>query len=164
MTILTPTEIQTEAERIIDNCSVLYPNYLKHFELMYRYGLRVSEVVQKTGINKDAALNLVVYMPKTKRNRIIERDAFIDTIAPDEFLSINTVWNMNTIKVRRAYERLMGYSQLFVGDKDISTHFLRHAAVKRYFNAPHTLSETNIWLGEVAPYNTQGYVNSEIYY
>lgn len=68
----------------------------------------------------------------------------------------------NYKSVARKFKLFCPYSNLVVGNKQISTHLFRHNYVKKLFNQGQSIQQISDKIGEKEPKNILGYVNSQI--
>lgn len=164
MRYLSNLELDQECIKIVNQVSQRYNYLLIHFQLMYKYGLRVSEVCGRDNFQRDAFGDVHVFMKKTEKTRILHKDSFLDSIDFELFHSLNDFRNVNETEVRRCFEKVTTYRRLFCGRKEIVTHLFRHNAIKKMFDLTNDINQVNDFIQEEDPQNTLQYVNSQIYY
>ena len=160
---LTDNQINNICRRIVET-SEKYDIFLHSvFETLFLTGLRAGEVVDFSRWSADSYGNLIVQTQKNSNPRTFE----ITDISPvfaDVILTGNTqLINFNYKYLQRSFRRFADYPQLFVGNKQVSTHLFRHNKAKRLFVAGYTETEIQNYLGEKDLKNALAYINSDIY-
>lgn len=164
MKILSDQEINDACAEVLNRALLEDSFYITHLELLFRYGLRISEVVQDDKIYKTSSGELFVWMKKTKRYRVIPQDDFIDNLDTGLLLSKNTMQNINEQNLKRLISYYLAYRQLFIGSKNIVSHLFRHNFAKQKFARLESVRLVNELLQEVSENVCEGYINSEIWY
>lgn len=161
---LTTEELDELCMHIRDRIITDYSHFTTHIQLMYRYGLRVSEVMQTDGFSFDAGSNLVVKLPKQNYIRIIQPDDFTLNLDIYNFQLINSLPSYNITALQRAIKRCSIYRRLYVGNKGINTHLFRHNFAKKQFRLLQSDEAVQAVMAEKSLQSAQRYITSKIYY
>ena len=163
MQILTPKEINKICKQVV-NTSELNDIFLHSlFDSLYKIGLRVGEIIdfsRWTIIDKKylQVKTLKGSNPRTFKNNKLN-PIFVDLIR------YNTTYlaNFNYKNLSRAFNRFAPYSQLLIGNKQVSTHLFRHNKAKQLKSKGYSDIEIQTYLGEKDLKNALVYINSKIY-
>lgn len=164
MNVLSTSDIKALCDNMYHQVSNSDSEFKEHIELLYRYGLRVSEVVQVDNIKKTEAGELLVFMKKTKLFRVIPADYFTQSFNVNNFLSMNELSYISEVNIQRLITRVNPYRQLFVGGKKIVTHVFRHNFAKQKMIELNSVEKVNLLLSEKTVSICQNYIDSVIYY
>lgn len=164
MTILDNNQINNEClfikNRIINENNI----YSEHIKLLYYTGIRISEVVQNENLYITTENDLFVFMPKTKRYRIIKYEPFLDEINLNLLLSINQSNYINEQNLKREIQKFSSYRRLYSGNKSIISHLFRHNFAKQQYEILKDYSKVNEKLQEQNLSVCINYIDSTIYY
>ncbi|NOZ36007.1 MAG: site-specific integrase [Chlorobi bacterium] len=163
MQILSDKEINKICKQVV-NTSELNDIFLHSlFDTLYKTGLRVGEVTdwsQWTIVSKKylQVQTLKGSNPRTFKNKKLNQ-IYVDLIR------YNTTYlaQFNYKNLSRAFNRFAPYSQLLIGNKQVSTHLFRHNKAKKLKAKGYTDIEIQTYLGEKDLKNALVYINSKIY-
>jgi site-specific recombinase XerD len=133
------------------------------FDTLYKTGLRAGEVLNFSLWSVDSPDSLTVQTQKNSIPRTFAPDELSPVFA-DVLLTQNTrLINYNYKYLQRIFRRFAPYPQLFIGNKQVSTHLFRHNKAKRLILEGCTDTQIQTYLGEKDLKNALVYVNSEVY-
>ena len=156
--------LQTDLQGFIFNIRTFNKRYASIFDMQFKTGLRIGECVQSNRFIFLDSPNFEIITEKGSNNRIFTYTDF-DPYFQDMYNSEQYPFPYCSESVASYFFRhYFKYSQVFVGDKGITTHLFRHCLVKFW----HKLGFDNTYiaeqLGEKDIKNIQIYIDSQIYY
>jgi len=133
------------------------------FESLYKTGLRVGEIIDFSKWSIISEELLQVQTLKGSNPRIFKNSGlnqiYVDLIRYDT----THLAQFNYKNLSRAFKKFVPYSQLLIGNKQVSTHLFRHNKAKQLKEKGLSDVEIQIYLGEKDLKNALVYINSKIY-
>lgn len=164
MYVLSDQEIDDLCQKIISEAYNQGSLFTKHYELMYKFGLRVSEVCGVDNISVTGTGDVLIYMKKTRKYRLIKKEDFQVNFDIEIFLASNNLTYYSEQNIKREITNLSPYRRLFCGNKNIVTHIFRHNFAKQKFIQLQNIASVNYLLQESNLSICENYINSKIYY
>lgn len=165
--MLLPYELeslQTDLQAFIIKIRTFNKRYASVFDLQFKTGLRIGECVQANRFVFLDTPNFKIITEKGSNDRIFNNTDFDDyfqdmynlTEYPFPYCSVSVA----SYFFRNYYK----YSQVFVGDKGITTHLFRHCLVKFWHELAFDDAYIAEQLGEVDVKNVKLYIDSQLFY
>lgn len=156
--------LQTDLQAFIIKIRTFNKRYASIFDLQFKTGLRIGECVQFNRFIFLDSPNFEIVTEKGSNNRIFTYTDF-DSYFQDMYLLGQYPFPYCSESVASYFFRhYFKYSQVFVGDKGITTHLFRHCLIKFW----HELGFDNAYiaenLGERDVKNIQLYIDSQLFY
>ena len=164
MHILSTEEINNVCIEIKRRMDREYPIYSTHIELMFFYGLRVSETLLIDDLMMSDDNRLIVKMPKTGYSRVIDSDSYLRYFDLQELKFCNSLSFMNKRAIERAVKECVPYAALRCGSKGINTHIFRHNFAKQQYEKLQSIQAVNQLLQEKTLSVCENYITKKIYY
>lgn len=145
----------------LNNCIPVYRNL---FNLLYNTGLRFNEAKHTNRWIFDGLNGFYVPTLKGGNNRFIK----ISVIPPSLLDSL--IYRTDPFKIvtnATASNYFFYYSRIpniFCESKLVKTHLFRHNLIKKLYKEGQTVQEISDFIGEVDLKNTQGYIDSKLYF
>lgn len=156
--------LQADLQGFVINIRTFNKRYASVFDLQFKTGLRIGECVQPNRFVFLDSPNFKIITEKGSNDRIFDKNEF-DPYFQDMYNSVQYPFPYCSESVASYFFRnYYKYSQVFVGDKGITTHLFRHCLVKFW----HELGFDNAYiaenLGEKNVKNIQLYIDSKLFY
>lgn len=163
MKILTPNQINKICRHVVET-SEHYDIFLHSlFETLFLTGLRAGEVLDFSRWTVTPEGNLTVQTQKNSSPRIFKPEE-LSSVFADVILTNNIqLIRFNYKYIQRLFNRFSTYPQIFVGNKQVSTHLFRHNKAKRMLVEGYTDIQIQSYLGEKDLKNALNYINSDVY-
>lgn len=156
--------LQTDLQGFIFNIRVFNKRYASIFDMQFKTGLRIGECVQPSRFVFLDDPNFKIITEKGSIDRIFDYTEF-DNYFQDMYLLEQYPFPYCSESVASYFFRhYFKYSQVFVGDKGITTHLFRHCIVKFWHELGFDDAYIAEQLGEVDVKNIKLYIDSQLYY
>ncbi len=163
MKILSVSEIDTLCRKVVETAEQFDIFLHALFNTLYLTGLRAGEVIDFSRWSVDTAGNFTVLTEKNSNPRTFASDE-LDPLFADIITTQNThLITFNYKYLQRTFNKFATYSQLFIGNKQVSTHLFRHNKAKRMILEGYTDTQIQSYLGEKDIKNALSYINSEVF-
>jgi site-specific recombinase XerD len=163
MAILTEQQINNVCHLIVQTAERHDIFLHALFETLYMTGLRAGEITDFSRWSVDSPDRLTVQTQKKSNPRSFAPEDLSPVFA-DVLITQNTrLINFNYKYLQRTFNRFALYPQLFIGNKQVSTHLFRHNKAKRLILEGYTDTQIQTYLGEKDLKNALSYINSEIH-
>lgn len=140
------------------------PIYRNLFSLLFNTGLRFSEAKQTNKWMFDGLGGFYVPTLKGGNNRYIKVSE-VPTAILDSILSRTDPFKIVTNATASNYfNYYSAIPNIYCDRKLIKTHIFRHNLIKKLNKEGKTVEEISELIGEVDIKNTQGYIDSKLYY
>ena len=156
--------LQEDLQAFIFNIRVFNKRYASIFDLQFKSGLRIGECVQPNRFVFLDSPHFKIITEKGSNDRIFDYTDF-DDYFQDMYILGKYPFPYCSVSVASYFFRhYYKYSQVFVGDKGVTTHIFRLCLVKFW----HELGFDDLYiaeqLGEVDVKNIKLYIDSQLYY
>ena len=163
MKILSLKEIDAVCKQVVRSAEKYDIFLYAFFDTLYKTGLRSGEVIDFSRWSMITKELLQVQTLKGSNPRIFKNEElnpiFVDLICYDS----THIAQYNYKSLQRAFNRFAPYSQLLIGNKQVSTHLFRHNKAKHLKASGSSEEEIQKYLGEKDLKNAQIYISSKIY-
>ncbi len=163
MQILTDKEIDKICKKVLQTSELNDIFLYSLFDSLYKTGLRVGEIIDfsRWSIIDKKYLQVQTLKgsnPRTFKNKELNQ-IYVD------LTRYNTTYlaQFNYKNLSRAFNRFAPYSQLLIGNKQVSTHLFRHNKAKQLKAKGYSDIEIQTYLGEKDLKNALVYINSKIF-
>ena len=156
--------LQEDLQGFIFKIRAFNKRYASIFDMQFKTGLRIGECVQHNRFVFLDSQQFKIITEKGSNDRIFNYTDF-DDYFKDMYLSVQYPFPFCSVSVASYFFRhYYKYSQVYVGDKGITTHLFRHCLVKFW----HELGFDDLYiaeqLGEKDVKNIKLYIDSQLYY
>lgn len=156
--------LQEDLQAFIVNIRVFNKRYASIFDMQFKTGLRIGECVQPNRFVILDSPQFKIITEKGSVDRIFNYKDF-DDYFKDMYLSNQYPFPYCSVSVASYFfRRYYKYSQVFVGDKGITTHLFRHCIVKFWHELGFDDEYIAEQIGEKEVKNVKLYINSKLYY
>ena len=162
MQILSDKEIDKTCKQVLHTAELNDIFLYSLFDSLYKTGLRVGEIIDFSRWAVIDKKYLQVQTLKGSNPRSFKssdlNQIYVDLIRHDT----TYLANFNYKNLSRAFNRFAPYSQLLIGNKQVSTHLFRHNKAKKLKRKGYSDIEIQTYLGEKDLKNALVYINSKI--
>lgn len=156
--------LQEDLQGFIFNIRAFNKRYASIFDMQFKTGLRIGECVQPNRFVFLDSPQFEIVTEKGSNNRIFNYtefdDYFQDMYKLEQYPFPYCSESVASYFFRNYYK----YSQVFVGDKGITTHLFRHCLVKFWHELGFDDEYIAAQIGEREVKNVKLYINSQLYY
>ena len=157
-------DLQNDLQVFVINMRYFNKRYASIFDMQFKTGLRIGECVQPSRFVFLDLPHFKIITEKGSNDRIFNYTDF-DAYFQDMYLLDQYPFPYCSESVASYFFRhYYKYSQVYVGDKGITTHLFRHCIVKFWHELGFDDAYIAEQLGEKDVKNIKLYINSKLYY
>lgn len=153
-----------EQQGWIDIFGILDTIQIDFFHNLYNTGLRFNELQNFQRWNYNSEYEIICNTEKDSNNRTFEAsqlsEYFVNCLASDLPPYDTCRYATTNIWLKRAFAPFT----LFLEISTVTTHLFRHNLCKRLAASGFTTQQISDYIGEIDNKNTDGYINSKIYW
>lgn len=156
--------LQEDLQGFIFNIRAFNKRYASIFDMQFKTGLRIGECVQPNRFVFLDSPNFKIITEKGSNDRIFDYTEFDDYFRDMYVLEQYPFPYCSESVASYFFRQYYKYSQVFVGDKGITTHLFRHCLVKFWHELGFDDEYIAAQIGEREVKNVKLYINSQLYY